>query len=142
VKKEANRSNHKPTNRKPATTPGLLSSPAEPFCRGAIVVATLNNPREKFWGTILAIGPAGLSMVALELSSVDDCTNMVIDGEEFSPPILFFPMHRLERIEMDARQGSIPSLAQRFFARTGYQPSSLFDRVAAATDSHPGEPGS
>src|SRR4029077_14284812 len=29
----------------------------EPFSPGALVIATLSNPREKFWGMILALAP-------------------------------------------------------------------------------------
>jgi len=97
-----------------------------------MILATLNNPREKFWGSILALDPAGLSMAGLELSSVDDCTNMVISGEEFAPATLFFPMHRVERIELDAPQGDIPSLSQRFLARTGQEATSVFSRTPAS----------
>jgi hypothetical protein len=32
-------------------------------------------------------------------------------------------MHRIERVELDLPDGSLPSLAQRFFAKTGLQPS-------------------
>jgi len=102
------------------------------FHPGAMILATLNNPREKFWGSILALDPAGLSMAGLELSSVDDCTNMVISGEEFAPATLFFPMHRVERIELDAPQGDIPSLSQRFLARTGQEATSVFSRTPAS----------
>jgi hypothetical protein len=32
---------------------------SEVFVPGAIVIATLSNPREKFWGMILALAPEG-----------------------------------------------------------------------------------
>ena len=42
------------------------------FAAGVVVLVTLNSPREKFWGTILEISPAGLSVRGLDLNSFDD----------------------------------------------------------------------
>jgi hypothetical protein len=85
-----------------------------------MVVVTLGNPRDKFWGMVLALAPEGLSMSGRELASFDDLIALVKDGESFSPAVVFFPMHRIERIELDLPDGSLPSLAQRFLAKTGF----------------------
>jgi len=95
-----------------------------PFRPGAVVIVTLSNPREKFWGMILGLAPEGLSLSGAELASFEDLTVMVKDGEPFTPAVVFFPMHRIERVELDLPDGSLPSLSQRFFARTGIEPSS------------------
>lgn len=89
---------------------------------GALVIATLSNPREKFWGMILALAPEGLSLSGAELASFEDLTVMVRDGEPFTPAVVFFPMHRIERVELDLPDGNLPSLSQRFLAKTGLQP--------------------
>jgi hypothetical protein len=94
-----------------------------PFSSGSMVVVTLGNPRDKFWGMILALAPEGLSMSGLELASFEDFVIMVKDGESFSPAIVFFPMHRIERIELDLPDGSLPSLSQRFSSKTGLDPA-------------------
>jgi hypothetical protein len=96
---------------------------SEPFLSGALVIATLSNPREKFWGMILSLAPAGVSLSGAELASFEDLTVMVRDGEPFSPRVVFFPMHRVERVELDLPDGSLPSLSQRFLAKTGIEPS-------------------
>jgi hypothetical protein len=57
-----------------------------------------------------------------ELASFEDLTVMVKDGEPFTPAVVFFPMHRIERMELDLPDGALPSLAQRFLARTGLDP--------------------
>jgi hypothetical protein len=93
-----------------------------PFHSGALVLATLNNPREKYWGAVLALDPSGLSLHGIELSSFEDATNLVVAGEPLSAAVLFFPMHRLERMELDLPEGGLPSLCQRFTTRTGLQP--------------------
>lgn len=96
---------------------------ALPFQPGAMVLATLNNPREKYWGAVLALDPAGVSLHGIELSSFEDTTNLVIAGEPLSAAVLFFPMHRLERMELDLPEGGLPSLSQRFTTRTGLKPA-------------------
>ena len=72
-----------------------------PFLPGAMVVVTLGNPRDKFWGMILALAPEGLGLSGIELASFEDLVVMVKDGESFSPAVVFFPMHRIERIDLD-----------------------------------------
>lgn len=94
-----------------------------PFTAGAVVIVTLCNPREKFWGMILGLAPEGLSLSGAELASFEDLAMMVKEGEPFSPAVVFFPMHRIERVELDLPDGSLPSLSQRFLAKTGLDPS-------------------
>jgi hypothetical protein len=96
--------------------------PRDPFSPGAVVITTLCNPREKFWGMILNLVPAGLSLSGIELASFEDLTVMVRDGEPFTPAIVFFPMHRIERVELDLPDGNLPSMSQRFLAKTGLEP--------------------
>jgi hypothetical protein len=109
-------------NNSPSNSPAP-EIPRDPFFPGAVVIMTLCNPREKFWGMILALAPEGLSLSGAELASFEDLTVMVKDGEPFTPAVVFFPMHRIERVELDMPDGNLPSLSQRFFAKTGLQPS-------------------
>src|SRR5439155_2657776 len=95
------------------------------FHAGAMVVVTLGTPREKFWGAILDLTAEGLSLRGIELASFEDLVAMVKDGEPFSPGVVFFPMHRVERMELDLPDGSIPSLSQRFTSKTGLDPAVL-----------------
>lgn len=99
--------------------------PTAPFRPGAVVIATLANPREKFWGAILHLSTTGLSLRGVELSSFDDFTTQIRDGEPFAAGVTFFPMHRVERLELDLPEGSIPSLAQRFAQKTGQDPAPM-----------------
>ncbi len=108
-----------------------------PFLPGCIVVVTLGNPRDKFWGMVLALAPEGLSMSGMELAGFEDFVQMVKDGEQFSPAVVFFPMHRIERIELDLPDGSLPSLAQRFSSKTGMDPAEL---LASYATKHQGGP--
>jgi len=96
-----------------------------------MVVATVANPREKFWGAILSLSPEGLSLRGIELASFEDLVAMVKDGEPFSLGVVFFPMHRVERMELDLPDGNIPSLSQRFTAKTGLDPVTLLQSSSA-----------
>jgi hypothetical protein len=121
--------------------PGV-SAPAairDPFSPGSMVIVTLGNPRDKFWGMILALAPEGLSMAAVELASFEDFVLMVKDGESFCPAIVFFPMHRIERIELDLPDGNLPSLSQRFSAKTGIDPAALLSARDASGSGQPVE---
>lgn len=123
-----------------------------PFSSGSMVVVTLGNPRDKFWGMILSLAPEGLSMSGIELASFDDLVAMVKDQESFNPAVVFFPMHRIERIELDLPDGNLPSLSQRFLAKTGIDPAvtlssplpgaqSTGARSTSAASSKPGKTG-
>ena len=103
-----------------------------PFRPGALVIVTLGNPREKFWGAILELTPAGLSMRGIDLNSFDDFARLVREGEPVAASAVFFPMHRVERIELDARSGDIPSLAERFAAKSGRELRTVLDLDALA----------
>src|SRR5437588_9520744 len=98
---------------------------SDPFSAGNVVVVTVNMPREKFWGALLALTPAGASLRGIDLNSLEDFARQVRDGDEVNANIVFFPMHRIERIESDTRNGEIPSLQERFANKAGREFSSL-----------------
>lgn len=95
------------------------------------MIVTLSNPREKFWGMILALAGEGLRLSGAELASFEDLAAMVKEGEPFTPAVVFFPMHRIERVELDLPDGSLPSLSQRFLAKTGLAPAAALAPSAA-----------
>jgi hypothetical protein len=104
---------------KKQSSTGASTRTRDLFLPGTLVIVTLGNPREKFWGMILTLASTGLSLSGAELASIDDISQMVRNGEPFTPGVVFFPMHRIERIELDSAIGELPSLAQRFCAKTG-----------------------
>ena len=103
------------------------TSPAAPFHAGALILVTLNTPREKFWGALLEVSPAGLSVRGVDLNSLDDFARQLRGGDPVAPAAVFFPMHRVERMELDVRSGEIPSLSERFEAKAGRSANTLFD---------------
>lgn|GEM_PF-355198 len=98
----------------------------ELFARGSMVLVTLNNPREKFWGMVLSLDQAGVALRGIDLHSLDDFSSLIRSGEPVNLSVVFFPMHRVERIELDARSGDIPSLSEQFAAKTGVEVDKFF----------------
>jgi len=120
----------------PASSRGGRAVSHDPFRPGSVVIVTLANPREKFWGMVLALAPEGLSLSGAELASFEDLTVMVKDGDPFTPAVVFFPMHRVERVELDLADGNLPSLSQRFLARTGLEPAAALAPETSGSRSH------
>ena len=114
-----------------------------PFRPGALVIATLANPREKFWGAILHLGSEGLSLRGVDIAGFDDLASQIKNGEPFTSGVVFFPMHRVERMELDLPEGDILSLAQRFAQKTGQDPAPLLahEFLANATSNSRGDAG-
>ncbi len=94
------------------------------FAAGTLAVVTLHSPREKFWGAVLELAEAGVSVCGVDLNSFEDFAALVKAGEA-SPSVVFFPMHRVERIERDARNGDIPSIAEQFAQKTGQEAAAV-----------------
>ena len=89
--------------------------------RESIVIVSLNNPKEKIWGQLVALDAAGVTVRGIELDSFDDFVRQVLAQEESAVGLatIFYPMHRVERVAMDERSGSLPSLADRFREKIG-----------------------
>ena len=93
---------------------------------GHLVLVTLHNPREKFWGVLLSLDTAGVNLRGVDLESLDDFTQLINSGESASASVVFFPMHRVQRIEEDNRNGELPSLAEQFRIKTGIDVHKFF----------------
>src|SRR5262245_27723464 len=87
---------------------------------GERVVAILHSPREKLFGTLDEISPAGISIRAIELGYFDDWCRAIVSGEPYLPMGDYFvPMWRVERVGRDEATADYPSLAGQFEERTG-----------------------
>ena len=105
---------------------GSSQSGTVPFNPGSIVLVTLNQPREKFWGAVMAVSTAGIAMRGVDLNSFEDFVRQVKIGDQVAPHAVFFPMHRVERMELDTRNGDIPSLQERFESKSGVTFQKMF----------------
>jgi hypothetical protein len=88
----------------------------EGFEKNARIIINLVNPKEKFFGVLLALSPAGITLRAINLDSFDDWVREVARGEESDLDLItmFVPLFRVERIFLDEPLGAIKSYAQRF----------------------------
>src|SRR5215831_1089349 len=87
----------------------------------SFVVAYLHSPRERWWGILRALSPAGLTLRGLSLESFESWARSVARQEELesAPSTVFFPMNRVERMYEDEGTLQIPSHAERFRELTG-----------------------
>jgi hypothetical protein len=88
----------------------------EGFEKNALVILNLINPKEKFFGMLTALSPAGITVRAINLDSFDDWVREVARGEELNLDLMtmFVPLFRVERVFLDEPSGAIKSFAQRF----------------------------
>jgi hypothetical protein len=95
----------------------------------SIVIVSLHTPKEKIWGELLAINPSGITVRGIDINSFDHFIRQINepDGERMGLPTIFFPMNRLERVALDERSGSIPSMDELFARKIG---RSLTDYLA------------
>lgn len=85
------------------------------------IVAFLREPKEKVWGLLLALDAAGLSVRGLDVEVFDDWVRQESRGDEtiLAPLTLFYPMHRVERVEADETVGPVTACVQRFEDQVG-----------------------
>jgi len=88
----------------------------EGFDKNAPVIINLVNPKEKFFGVLLALSAAGITLRAINLDAFDDWVRQVAHGDEPNLDLItmFVPLFRVERVFLDEPSGAIKSYAQRF----------------------------
>lgn len=88
----------------------------EGFEKSSLVIVNLITPKEKFFGMLRALSPAGVTMRAINLDSFDDWIRQIARDEEPNIDLvtMFVPLFRVERIFLDEPSGAIKSYAQRF----------------------------
>jgi len=103
---------------------------AHGFEQGSTVLLTLHSPRQKFFGVLVQFASAGVELRGVPLESLEDLARQIRAGQHAGASTLFFPMHRVERMELDEASGDLPSLAESFASnagRTVHQVFSEFD---------------
>ena len=88
----------------------------EGFDASSLVLVNLVNPKEKFFGVLVALSPAGITLLAINLESFDDWLRQLAKGDEPNLDLItmFVPLFRVERVFLDEPSGEIKSYAQRF----------------------------
>ena len=88
---------------------------------GSPVVLYLHEPKEKIWGLLVSISAPGIVVRGIDIAVFDDWMRQEMRGDE---PLMglvtsFYPIHRLERMELDQTIGPLLSYADRFREETG-----------------------
>jgi hypothetical protein len=82
----------------------------------ALIIVNLVNPKEKFFGMLTSLSPAGMTLRGINLDSFDDWIRQVAHEDEPNLDLItmFVPLFRVERIFLDEPSGAIKSYGQRF----------------------------
>src|ERR1700738_3540707 len=88
----------------------------EGFDPSSLVIVNLVNPKEKFFGVLSALSPAGITVRAINLESFEDWMRQLARGDDPNLDLItmFVPLFRVERIFLDEPSGAIKSFGQRF----------------------------
>ena len=88
---------------------------------GTPVVVYLHTPRERIFGVLLSLEPAGVAVRGLDLVSIEDWMQQEARGDSpgLSLASLFYPMVRVERVERDESVGDLEGFSDRFRRLTG-----------------------
>jgi hypothetical protein len=91
---------------------------------GELVTVHLGAPREKFWGVLLVMSPGGVTLRGLPLESFEDWVRQAAGpGPELLGTVtVYFPAHRIDRVEVDESSGAVEGLGARFRRLTGRDP--------------------
>ena len=90
------------------------------FDIGTPVLLYLHSPREKVFGVLVALQPAGVALRGIDLAAFEDWLRQEArGGEGLGLVTLFYPMNRVERLERDETVGGIEGIADRFRRETG-----------------------
>lgn len=122
----------------PASTGGVLvelvekggaAAKASEIAPGQPVLVYLREPSEKLWGILRRLDGSGVMIEGVDLTSFDDWVAQIESGEDsvVGPSVLFVPMTRVDKVLLDRDSGDLPSLAERFFRRTGRTVKEVLD---------------
>ena len=69
---------------------------------------------------LVSLQPAGVALRGIGLTAFEDWLRQEARGEEgLGLVTLFYPMHRIERVEKDETAGDLEGIADRFRRETG-----------------------
>lgn len=92
---------------------------------GTPVLLFLHSPREKVFGVLLSLDPAGVAVRGLDLDSLEDWMHQEARGAGAGASLglslvsAFYPMGRIERVERDETVGDLEGFTDRYERLTG-----------------------
>ena len=108
----------------------------EGFPESSLVLVNLVNPKEKFFGVLKALSPAGVTVQAINLDAFDDWIHQIArdDDPDLELITMFVPLFRVERIFLDEPAGAVKSFSQRFEDCVGKTCRSVCERIGETPD--------
>jgi hypothetical protein len=101
---------------------------------GSFVIIALQNPKEKFWGMLLELRDAGITLLGLDLNSFEDWVRMIVsNGRNIGMTEMFLPMWRIERVSLDQTVDDLLSLEAQFELRVGMSPRQYLEDIVLST---------
>lgn len=102
---------------------------------GDMVTVHLGAPREKYWGVLVTLDAAGVTLRGVALDTYEDWLRQAASA---LPALLgavtvFFPAHRIERVELDESTGVVEGLGARFRRVTGRDPVAVLNGEGVET---------
>jgi len=103
--------------------------------KGSFVIVHLTAPKEQFWGLLHGMNATGVTLRGINMVSFEDWARQTAKGGEktMDAVLMFFPMHRVERMFLDEDMGVVPSHARRFQDIVGTPARDYFERNFDAT---------
>ena len=95
----------------------------------SIVVISLHSPKEKIWGQLLEINSAGVTVRGIDLDIFGEWLRQLGSEQAFGLATVFYPLYRIEKVELDEPVGEIPSLEEAFQQKTGRTFQDYFDSL-------------
>lgn len=91
------------------------------LAEGSTIVVYLQGPKEKVWGVLVSLNASGVVLRGIDLATFDDWMRQEARGEEelIGLTTIFYPMHRVIRLERDETVGPLTSYADRFAREVG-----------------------
>jgi hypothetical protein len=88
---------------------------------GSTIVVYLQGPKEKVWGVLVSLTASGVVLRGIDLATFDDWMRQEARGDEelIGLTTVFYPMHRVVRLERDETVGPLTSYADRFAREVG-----------------------
>lgn len=112
------------------------------FAPGDLVILHLIQPSEKYWGVLVDLGVAGVTLRGIGVDSFDDWVSQAARraGEPtLGLSTMFLPLFRVERLFRDEAVGEVESYAARFERRVGVRIGDYLglDGAAGAAEQEP-----
>ena len=95
----------------------------------------LTEPSERFWGRLLMLSDAGATLRCIDVKQIEPFKyQFKSDRQIVFPQTIFFPMRRIQQIDLDEAMGDLPSTIEAVLQITGLAEDRLFCVVGTPGD--------